>query len=198
MEVLFLKLFNMSVTASWLVLAVVILRPLLKKAPKVVTVFLWELVGIRLIFPISFESVLSLIPSGEILPNDILTTKTPAIDSGISYLNQAVNPIISGSLAPVAGDSVNPMQVVAFIGAVIWIVGIAAMLIYALISYICVYRQVREGVRQDGNIYICDRISAPFILGVFRPKIYLPSSIDRQDAEYVIAHERAHLNAATT
>ncbi|MGN0493033.1 MAG: M56 family metallopeptidase [Acutalibacteraceae bacterium] len=193
MEALFLKLFNMSVTASWIVLAVIILRPLLKKAPKAVTVFLWGLVGIRLIFPISFESVLSLIPSGEILPSDILTTKTPAIDSGISYFNQAVNPVINNSLAPVVGDSVNPMQVVAFIAAVIWIIGIAAMLIYAVISYIRIYRKVREGVRQEGNIYICDRISAPFILGVFRPKIYLPSAIDRQDAEYVIAHERAHL-----
>ena len=193
MEALFLKLFNMSVTASWIVLAVIILRPLLKKAPKAVTVFLWGLVGIRLICPFSFESVLSLIPSGEILPNDILTTKTPAIDSGISYFNQAVNPVINNSLAPVVGDSVNPMQVVAFIAAVIWIIGIATMLIYAVISYIRIYRQVREGVRQDGNIYVCDRISAPFILGVFRPKIYLPSSIDKQDAEYVIAHERAHL-----
>ena len=183
----------MSVTASWIVLAVIILRPLLKKAPKAVTVFLWGLVGIRLICPFSFESVLSLIPSGEILPNDILTTKTPAIDSGISYFNQAVNPVINNSLAPVVGDSVNPMQVVAFIAAVIWIIGIATMLIYAVISYIRIYRQVREGVRQDGNIYVCDRISAPFILGVFRPKIYLPSSIDKQDAEYVIAHERAHL-----
>lgn len=193
MEALFLKFFNMSVTASWIVLAVIILRPLLKKAPKAVTVFLWGLVGIRLIFPISFESVLSLIPSGEILPNDILTTKTPAIDSGISYFNQAVNPVINNSLAPDVENSVNPMQVVAFIAAVFWIIGIATMLIYAVISYIRIYRQVREGVRQDGNIYVCDRISAPFILGVFRPKIYLPSSIDRQDAEYVIAHERAHL-----
>lgn len=193
MEALFLKLFNMSVTSSWIVLAVIILRPLLKKAPKAVTVFLWGLVGIRLICPFSFESVLSLIPSGEILPNDILTTKTPAIDSGISYFNQAVNPVINNSLAPDVENSVNPMQVVAFIAAVFWIIGIAAMLIYAVISYIRIYRQVREGVRQDGNIYVCDRISAPFILGVFRPKIYLPSSIDRQDAEYVIAHERAHL-----
>ena len=193
MEALFLKLINMSVTASWLVLAVVILRTLLKKAPKVITVFLWALVGIRLVCPFSFESVLSLIPSAETLPNDILTTKTPAVDSGIPFLNQAVNPIISGSLAPEVGYSVNPMQVVAFIGAVIWLIGIAAMLIYAIVSYIRIYRQVREGVLQDGNIYVCDRISAPFILGVFSPKIYLPSDIDKQDAEFVIAHERAHL-----
>lgn len=193
METVFLKLFNMSITASWLVLAVVILRLLLKKAPKAVTVFLWALVGIRLVCPFSFESVLSLIPSAETLPNDILTTKTPAVDSGIPFLNQAVNPIISGSLAPNVGYSVNPMQVVAFIGAVIWLVGIAVMLIYTLISYLKIHRKVREAVPYNENIWVCDRISAPFILGVFRPRIYLPSSIDKQDEEYVIAHERAHL-----
>ena len=193
MEALFLKLFNMSITASWLVLAVVILRLLLKKAPKAVTVFLWALVGIRLVCPFSFESVLSLIPSAETLPNDILTTKTPAVDSGIPFLNQAVNPIISGSLAPNVGYSVNPMQVVAFIGAVIWLVGIAVMLIYTLISYLKIHRKVREAVPYNENIFVCDRIAAPFILGVFRPRIYLPSSIDKQDEEYVIAHERAHI-----
>ena len=193
MEALFLKLFNMSITASWLVLAVVILRLLLKKAPKAVTVFLWALVGIRLVCPFSFESVLSLIPSAETLPNDILTTKTPAVDSGIPFLNQAVNPIISGSLAPNVGYSVNPMQVVAFIGAVFWLAGIAVMLIYTLISYLKIHRKVREAVPYNENIWVCDRIAAPFILGVFRPKIYLPSAIDKQDEEYVIAHERAHL-----
>lgn len=193
MEALFLKLFNMSITASWLVLAVVILRLLLKKAPKAVTVFLWALVGIRLVCPFSFESVFSLIPSAETLPNDILTTKTPAVDSGIPFLNQAVNPIISGSLAPNVGYSVNPMQVVAFIGAVIWLMGIAAMLIYTLISYLKIHRKVCEAVPYNENIWVCDRIAAPFILGVFRPRIYLPSSIDKQDEEYVIAHERAHL-----
>ncbi len=193
MEALFLELFNMSVTASWLVLAVVILRTLLKKAPKAITVFLWALVGIRLVCPFSFESVLSLIPSAETVPEAVLTGSDFNIDTGLSAIDSRVNGYlddryIEGVTVP-AGNGMTVMGVL----SVIWLVGIAAMLIYAVVSYIRIYRQVREGVRQDGNIYVCDRISAPFILGVFRPKIYLPSDIDKQDAEYVIAHERAHL-----
>lgn len=193
MEALFLKLFNMSITAGWIVLAVAILRLLLKKAPKAVTVFLWALVGVRLICPFSFESVLSLIPSGEPIPEAVLTGPSFKVDTGISAVDSRVNEYLGdryfeGVTVP-AGNGMTVMGVL----SVIWLIGIAAMLIYAVVSYIRVYRQVREAVRQDGNIYVCDRISAPFILGVFRPKIYLPSSIDKQDAEYVIAHERAHL-----
>lgn len=193
MEALFLKLFNMSVTASWLVLAVVILRTLLKKAPKAITVFLWALVGIRLVCPFSFESVLSLIPSAETVPEAVLTGSDFNIDTGLSAIDSRVNGYlddryIEGVTVPVG----NGMTVMGVLSA-IWLVGIAAMLIYAVVSYIRIYRQVREGVRQEGNIYVCDRISAPFILGVFRPRIYLPSSINNRDAEYVIAHERAHL-----
>lgn len=193
MEALFLKLFNMSVTASWLVLAVVILRTLLKKAPKAITVFLWALVGIRLVCPFSFESVLSLIPSVKTVPEAVLTGSDFNIDTGLSAVDRRVNGYlddryIEGVTVP-AGNGMTVMGVL----SAIWLVGIAAMLFYAVISYIRVYRQVREAVRQDGNIYVCDRISAPFILGVFRPKIYLPSDIDKQDAEFVIAHERAHL-----
>lgn len=193
MEALFLKLINMSVTASWLVLAVVILRTLLKKAPKAITVFLWALVGIRLVCPFSIESIFSLIPSSETVPEAVLTGSDFNIDTGLSAVDSRVNGYlddryIEGVTVP-AGNGMTVMGVL----SVIWLIGIAAMLIYAVVSYIRIYRQVCEGVRQDGNIYLCDRISAPFILGVFRPKIYLPSDIDKQDAEYVIAHERAHL-----
>ena len=193
MEALFLELFNMSVTASWLVLAVVILRTLLKKAPKAITVFLWALVGIRLVCPFSFESVLSLIPSAETVPEAVLTGTSFEVDTGISAVDSRINGYLGDSyyegVTVPAGNGMTVMGVL----SVIWLIGIAAMLIYAVVSYIRIYRQVREGLRQDGNIYVCDRISAPFILGVFRPKIYLPSDIDKQDAEYVIAHERAHL-----
>ena len=193
MEALFLKLFNMSVTASWLVLAVVILRTLLKKAPKAITVFLWALVGIRLVCPFSFESVLSLIPSAETVPEAVLTGSDFNIDTGLSAVDSRVNGYlddryIEGVTVP-AGNGMTVMGVL----SVIWLVGIAAMLIYAVISYLIIHLKVREAVPYNENIWACDRIAAPFILGIFRPKIYLPSSIDKQDAEYVIAHERAHL-----
>ena len=193
METLFLKLFNMSTTASWLVLAVVILRLLLKKAPKAVAVFLWALVGIRLICPFSFESVLSVIPSTEPIPQAVLTGPDFNIDTGLSPVDSRVNDYLNdryfeGVTVP-AGNGMTVMGVI----SVIWLVGIAVMLIYTLISYLKIHRKVREAVPYNENIWICDRIAAPFILGVFRPRIYLPSSIDKQDAEFVIAHERAHL-----
>lgn len=193
MEAVFLKILNMSITAGWIALAVIMLRLLLKKAPKAISVVLWSLVGIRLICPFSFESALSLMPSAEVIPNDILYTDTPTIHSGISALNSAVNPIISNSLAPNAGASVNPMQAITFAALVIWIVGIAAILLYAVISYIRVQRKVSEAALLEDNIWVCDHIDTPFILGIIRPRIYLPSDMSGRDVEYVVAHEKAHL-----
>lgn len=193
MENAFLKLLNMSITASWLVLAVILLRLLLKKAPKAIMVVMWALVGIRLICPFSFESVLSLIPSSETVPSDILYTATPTIYSGIPTLNSAVNPIIAGSLSPDTGDSINPMQVVVFTATVIWIAGIAAMLLYTVISYLRIHRNVREAAPLKDGVWLCDRVDTPFILGIIRPRIYLPSNINIGDMKYVIAHEKSHL-----
>lgn len=193
MEAIFLKILNMSITASWLVLAIVILRLILKKAPKAISVFMWALVGVRLICPFSFESILSLIPSAETVPQDIIYSEDPAIHSGVPIFNSTVNPIISENLAPEVGASVNPMQIIAFVASVVWIVGIVAMVLYTVISYFRIHRKVREAVPYQENIWLCDHIDTPFILGVIRPRIYLPSNMNEQDIEYVIAHEKAHL-----
>ena len=193
MEAVFLRILNISITAGWIVLAVMVLRLLFKKAPKWITVLMWGMVGVRLVCPFSLESVFSLIPSAEPVPSDILYTDTPAIHSGIAALNSAVNPVISESLAPSAGASINPMQVIIFVAAVIWIAGIVVMLAYTVISYIRIYRKVREAVLLQDNIFICDRVDTPFILGIIRPRIYLPSAVGEQDMDFVIAHERAHL-----
>lgn len=193
MEHLFLKIINMSITAGWLVLAIMVLRLLLKKAPKAIVVALWVLVCIRLVCPYSFESVLSLVPSSETIPKDIVYAYYPEIESGISAVDSAINPIISESLMPNIGDSVNPVQIILIIGSWIWCAGIIGMLLYAVISYLRVHRSVREAAPFWGNVWLCDRISTPFILGIVRPHIYLPSSMNKQDMEYVIAHEKAHL-----
>ena len=111
MSDIFIKIFNLSVTAGWLVLAVLLLRPLMKKAPKWINCLLWGIVGLRLVFPFSLESIFSLIPSAEPLPPDIMMSPAPAINSGVGVLNDAVNPIISTSLAPAVGASVNPAVV---------------------------------------------------------------------------------------
>ncbi len=193
MEAVFLKILNMSITASWIVLAVIVARFLLKKAPKWITVLMWGLVGIRLVCPVSLESVLSLIPSAETVPSNILYTDTPKIHSGVAVLNSAVNPILSDSLAPAVGASVSPMQAITFVASIVWIVGIAAMLLYTVVSYLNIHKKVREAVPFRENIRLCDHVDTPFILGVLRPRIFLPSAMGEQDRKYVIAHENAHL-----
>ena len=190
---LFLTILNMSITASYIVLAVILFRYLLRKAPKGLTILMWAAVGIRLILPFSFESIFSLIPSANTLPENIVYTTTPYIDSGISFLNQSVNPIISGSFSPNPTNSVNPLQIWLFVGAIVWVVGIIAMLIYTILSYLKIDLKVREAVKFKDNIYLCDNISSPFILGVIKPKIYLPSNINENDIEFVTAHEKAHI-----
>ncbi len=193
MTELFLKIFNMSISAGWLVLAVVVVRLLLKKAPKWVVCLLWAMVAVRLVLPFSVESALSLIPSAETVPREIVYSESPAVYTGLQFVNSAVNPIIGETLAPGDDNSVNPMQVITNAASVIWIAGMSIMAACAAISYIKIRRKVKVSMPADGNIYVCDGINTPFILGVLNPKIYLPSSMDESNTEYVIAHERAHL-----
>ncbi len=193
MDAVFFKLLNMSITASWLILAVIAARFALKKAPKWMNCALWGLVGLRLLFPLSIESVLSLIPSAETVGPDIMYSQTPGITSGIPAINGAINPVISGSLAPEVGASVNPIQVLTAVSSVIWLIGFAAMLLYAAVSYLWMRRKVRTSIHVSDAVWICDDIKTPFILGIFKPHIYLPSGMDEGTEAYVIAHEKAHL-----
>ena len=190
---LFLKTLNMSIAASWLILAVVLLRFALKKAPKWIAVLLWGVVAVRLVVPFSFESALSLIPSAETFNAHNIQYETPAISSGIPAVNNAVNPVQGETFATNPAASVNPLYVWTFIVSVIWFIGIAAMLLYAVISSMRVRRGVGERAPYEGNIFLCDHVKSPFILGLVRPKIYLPSGMDAAAMEPVIAHEKAHL-----
>ena len=193
MSAVFLKILNMSITASWLILAVILARLLLKKAPKWTACLLWTMVAIRLICPISFESVFSLIPSGETIPSDIAMVRSPAISSGITIVNEAVNPLLSASFTPDPTSSANPLQIVIPVAALVWVAGIAALLIYALVSYLKLKKTVSASLPLEGRIMVCDEVKAPFILGVFRPVIYVPSSMRGETLDHVIRHETAHL-----
>ena len=191
---IFLKLFNMSVTASWLILAVLIARALMKKAPKWINCTLWALVGIRLVNPFSFESIMSLIPSTETITSEnFYYSSAPTISSGVETFNRAVNPVISESLAPTQGASVNPTQILGFALGVVWLAGVILMVCYVLISYLRLKKTVSTSMPLKENQYICDEVKTPFILGFIRPKIYLPSGVDEETTNYVIAHEKAHL-----
>ena len=193
MNELFLKIINMSISASWLVLAVLILRFALKKAPKWINVLLWGIVAIRLICPFSFESTLSIIPSAETIPLNIGMDTTPTINSGISAINNAVNPIISQSNTPMAGASINPLQITIGIYEYIWIFGMIALALYTAISYWRLHRKVDTAVRYKDNIFQSENVSSPFVFGIIKPRIYLPFKMNGQDLEHVVAHEHAHI-----
>ena len=194
MNELFLKIINMSISASWLILAVLILRLVLKKAPKWVNVLLWGIVAVRLICPLSFESALSLIPSSETIPLDIEMAAKPTIDSGVPAINSVVNPVLS-SFAPPQHvlTSANPLQIWIPILNIIWLIGVGALLLYTAVSYWRLCRKVDTAVRYKGNIFQSENVSSPFVLGIIKPRIYLPFSMNGQDLEHVVAHEQAHI-----
>ena len=193
MTSLFLKILNMSISASWLVLAVLILSFVLKRAPKWVNVLLWGIVAVRLICPFSIESALSLIPSAETITPTIMMDQTPSIQTGIPAINSVINPVISNSHAPAAGNSVNPLQIWIPILTYVWVTGMTALLVYTAVSCLRLRRGVSEAVILRENIYQCENIGSPFVLGIVRPKIYLPYHIDNQDLNHVVAHEQAHI-----
>ena len=194
MSELFLKIINMSISASWLILAVLILRLVLKKAPKWVNVLLWGIVAVRLICPLSFESALSLIPSSETIPLDIEMAAKPTIDSGVPAINSVVNPVLS-SFAPPQHvlTSANPLQIWIPILNIIWLIGVGALLLYTAVSYWRLCRKVDTAVRYKGNIFQSENVSSPFVLGIIKPRIYLPFNMNGQDLEHVVAHEQAHI-----
>ena len=193
MSEMFLKIINMSISASYIVLAVLLLRLLLKKAPKWITVVLWGIVAVRLVCPFSIESVLSLIPSSEVVSPNIMTDKTPTINTGIPIINSALNPVISESFTPNPGDSANPLQVLIPILTAIWIVGMVALLIYTVISYARVRRKIGTAVLYKDNIYQSENVVSPFVLGIIKPKIYLPFNMNEKGMEHVVAHEMSHI-----
>lgn len=194
MDAVFVKLFNMSMTAGWLILAVLFLRLLLRKAPHWFHCLLWGFVAVRLVCPVSFQSVLSLIPSTETIDlENIRYEEHPQIQSGVAAVNRVVNPVVENTFAPHVGDSVNPLAVWMYVAGVVWLIGVAVLLLFAVVSYVHLRRQVRFAARLSGNVWQCDEIYAPFILGMFRPRIYLPSEIDDASMGYVLAHEQAHL-----
>ncbi len=192
MSDLFLELFNRAMAAGWVVLAVLLLRLVMKKAPRWVHCTLWGLVGVRLVWPFSWESVLSLLPSREVLPPSVLYDRTPELHTGIEFVNTAVNESFTPAMTANVAASVNPLQVWTWLAGWVWAIGAAALLGYALFSFLRLKKRVAVSMEENG-LWRCDDIDSPFILGVVRPKIYVPSDLRGEDLAYVAAHERAHL-----
>lgn len=189
----FIKTLNMGIAASWLILAVVVLRVILKRAPKRFRLLLWAVVGLRLVLPVSIESALSLVPSTQTLPEDVMYAAAPELNTGIAALNDAINPAFTAAFAPEPAASANPLQVLLPVASVIWLAGAAAMLLWALVSWLRLRRRVAEAVRLEGNVFESERVASPFVLGLIRPRIYLPFGLDEGASEQVLTHERAHI-----
>ncbi len=224
MEMIFLNVFNRSLAAGWLILAVIVVRLLLKKAPRRLSCVLWAVVAVRLLCPFFPASSFSLIPSRETISAEVVRfAPAPAIDSGIPALNEALNPMIGERFAPAPGTSVNPLYIWTAIAGIVWLVGVAVMAGYALLGSLRMRSVVREavplgmcgesyetgeagtcaephrarpletGAALPDNVWLCDAVRSPFILGIVRPKIYLPSGITREQMLCILAHEQAHV-----
>lgn len=213
MDAIFLTALNISITATYLILAVLLLRLILKKAPRWTNCILWGLVALRLIMPFSIESDISLVPSSQTITTTQSENSNYEINTGIDTFDSTINQIIiqnpnnsttppvtnnqetnnNVSNAPATPQQSNEKASLFDILFIVWVAGIVAMLIFSAVSYIRIYKNVRASVLYRDNIYYCDSIDSPFILGIIKPKIYIPSEIDENSLNYVVEHETAHL-----
>ena len=194
MEGVFLRAFNNSIAATWLVLAVLIIRGVWKKAPKNIRCVLWGLVGLRLCLPVRLQSPFSLIPSAQTVSPNIVYARQPAIDSGIAAVNRVVNPVLIQSFAPAPHASANPLQIWLFIAAWVWMIGLGLMLLYGAVSYLLLYIKMASSVPLRDNIRLSEKIGSPFLMGFVRPRLYLPTGLEEEVRELAIAHEWAHVD----
>ncbi len=184
MEAVFLRLVNMGVTAGWIVMGLLLVRLAIRKAPRWITCLLWGVVGLHLLLPVAPVSDLSLLPSTQPIPLDISSMHTPRVQSGIPTVNMAINPLV-GKI----GDLSGLIEVL----AIVWLSGVVAMVLYGVISYALLRRKVTVSMELEPGTYVCDYVDNPFVLGILRPRIYLPSAMEDNYRESVLAHERAHL-----
>ena len=198
MGAVFLKVLNMSITAGWFILAVLCIRLLFRKIPKWMNCLLWGVVAIRLICPFSIESPFSILSSTEPIKSSAVVegevrNDIPSIDSRLTIVQNTINPMLTETFAYNESDSVAPLQAVTYAAGLIWCCGMVLLIICALGSAVKLHKLVREAVCVRDNIYICDAVKSPFILGIFRPRVYLSSALRESEMDYILAHESAHL-----
>lgn len=196
MDGLFIDIMNNAIVSSLLIVAILILRLVLKRVPKWIHCLLWGLVAIKLLVPVNIESPVGILPNTSPIPRDITVAEVPSVDTGISGIDENINFVLAENLSRdnIQFVTVTPMGVYMYIASIIWIAGMIIMLAYFIISFLVIKRRVSASIRVDGNIYECDDIVSPFILGLISPKIYFPSGLDAKVKECVIAHENTHIN----
>ena len=185
---------NNAITVSALIIAIIVVRALGKKMPKWITCMLWGIVAVKLIVPLQFESVLSLIPTRDPIPANIAVETNPQINSGISSVDEFVNPIIRQNFTPNPVASINPLQICINLAGYMWIAGVIIMLTYAVTSYVAIRKRVSASVKTAPKVYECDYISDSFILGIISPRVYISSGLSEEAKGYILRHEFAHLS----
>lgn len=194
MDSLFITILNNAIVASWLIAAIILLRLVFKKVPKWVHCMLWILVAVKLLLPINIETPFGFLPKTKPIPANITVAEVPTVDTGISGIDESINFTLAKSMSSDRYASATPMGVYMYIASLIWLTGIIIMLAYFIISFLVIRHKVSASIRTASNIYECDEIVSPFILGLISPKIYLPSGLDARVKECVIAHENVHIS----
>lgn len=191
MDKLFLGILNMSITSSYVILFIILIRFFLKKAPKIYSYSLWSVVLLRLTIPFSFQSIFSLMRiNTKAIPEDIIYAGLPQINSGITVIDRVVNNSLP---APVIGASVNPMQIWIAFGGTIWILGLIGLTIYSIVTTIKLHKKLKSAVHISDNIYENTIVKTPFVFGIITPKIYLPKKLSEMEKQYIIKHEQTHI-----
>lgn len=191
MEKLFLTVLNMSLTGAFVIAVICLARLALKKAPKIISYALWGVAGFRLAFPFSIQGMFSLLPFNSApIPQDIAMQAVPRIHSGITSLDNSVSAAL-----PVAtpAASMNPLQGAITIGSCIWLLGIAVMLLYGFVSVLLLKHSLRDSVLDGDNLYVSENLKTPFVIGFFKPKIYLPTGLSGAERRYIVLHEKTHI-----
>ncbi len=191
LEKVFLQILNMSFTAGFVIIFVLLARIFLKKLPKIFSYALWGVVLFRLICPFSFESVLSLLPiKTNPISQDIIYNTGPTVDTGIPVINNGIQQLLPAT-APAAGA--NPWQIWIFIGTAAWLLGLAILLLYSIAALLKLQTRLRNAVYEKDNIYLTEHLDTPFVIGIIHPKIYLPASLAGEEKKYILLHEQMHI-----
>lgn len=194
-EKLFLQFLNMSFTGSVVILFVLVLRLFLKKAPTIYSYALWAVVLFRLLCPFSFESVLSLLPTkANPISQDIVYMALPEVDTGIAVVNQVINTSLQTSMpSPTPEASINPIQIWVALGSWIWLIGALCLMVYSMIALLRLNKRLADARHHRDNLYLSDKIDTAFVMGVLRPRIYLPANLSEKEKEYILHHEETHV-----
>lgn len=192
MSEFFIALLNRSLLVSCMLLAVAVIRLIFPKTPRRAVMYGWTWIWLSFLLPSLPKNPRNILPTATVIKPEILFEQTPTVNTGIPAVNQVVNPVISESFAPSPGASVNPLQIIVFALAVIWIIGMVGMMIHGVFSYIMLRRRVADAVLWKENIYESEKVKTPFVLGILKPRIYLPFALEEKDRELVVLHEKKH------